>query len=77
MTQEAIINAKPDVIVLADEAAGESAETVKARPGWSAIPAVQNGRIYAVDPNIVSRPGPRLVLALRTLANFLYPGEFD
>ncbi len=77
MTQEAIINAEPDVIILADEEAGESAETVKARPGWDAIPAVQNDRIYAVDPDIVSRPGPRLVEALRTLAKFLYPEEFE
>ncbi len=72
MAQEAIIEAAPDVIILADEVAGESAETVKARPGWDSIPAVQNDRIYAVDPDIVSRPGPRVVEALETLAGLLY-----
>ena len=72
MSQEAIIAAAPDVIILADEAAGESAETVKARPGWDTIPAVQNDRIYPVDPDIISRPGPRLVEALETLAGLLY-----
>jgi iron complex transport system substrate-binding protein len=72
MTQEAIIAAAPDVIVLADEEAGESAETVSARPGWDAIPAVQNQRIHAVDPDIVSRPGPRVVEALETLSALLY-----
>jgi iron complex transport system substrate-binding protein len=60
------------VIILADEEAGESAETVSARPGWEAIPAVQNQRIYAVDPDIVSRPGPRVVEALETLQELLY-----
>lgn len=77
MSEEAIIAANPDVIVLADEDAGQSAETVSARPGWSAINAVKNGRIQAVDPDIVSRPGPRLVDALLSLAKFLYPERFE
>jgi len=77
LSQEAIIEADPEVIVLADMAAGESAETVKARPGWGSISAVRNNRIYSVDPDIVSRPGPRLVEALDTLAQALYPERFE
>jgi len=76
MSAEAIIQADPDVIVLADEDAGESADTVKARPGWGSVSAVKNDRIYAIDPDIISRPGPRLVEALRTLAGYLYPELF-
>jgi iron complex transport system substrate-binding protein len=72
LTQEAIIQAAPDVIILADEDAGESAQTVSARPGWDSIPAVRNGRIYTVDPDIVSRPGPRLIEALETLKKLVY-----
>jgi iron complex transport system substrate-binding protein len=75
MSNEAVIAAAPDVIILADEAAGESPETVTARPGWDSIPAVQSGRIHAVDPDIVSRPGPRLVDALEILAGHLYPDQ--
>lgn len=77
MTEEAIIAGRPEVIILADEDAGESPETVKARAGWGAIPAVQNNRIFAVDPDIISRPGPRLVEAIETLARLLYPEDFD
>jgi len=76
LSQEAIIEKDPEVIVLADMAAGESAETVRARPGWGSISAVKNDRIYVVDPDIVSRPGPRLVEALETLARLLYPNLF-
>jgi len=72
LTQEAIIEAAPDVIILADEEAGENAETVSARPGWDAIPAVQDQRVYTVDPDIVSRPGPRVIEALETLSQLLY-----
>ncbi len=73
---EAIIQADPEVIVLADEAAGESPQTVAARPGWDKVSAVKNQRVYTIDPDIVSRPGPRLVDALRQLAKFLYPDQF-
>ncbi|MCH7485343.1 MAG: ABC transporter substrate-binding protein [Chloroflexi bacterium] len=73
MSAEAIIAADPQVIILADEDAGESADTVAARPGWGAIAAVQDGRVHVVSPDIVSRPGPRLVEALETLAGYLYP----
>ena len=76
MSAEAIIQADPDVIVLADEDAGESPETVKARPGWGSVSAVKNDRIYVIYPDIVSRPGPRLVEALTTLAGYVYPELF-
>ena len=77
LSQEAIIEADPEVIILGDAAGGETAETVKARPGWGSISAVKNSRIYVIDPDIVSRPGPRLVDALGTLAQALYPERFE
>jgi len=76
LSQEAIIEQDPEVIILGDAAGGESPDTVKARPGWGGISAVKNGRIYVIDPDIVSRPGPRLVDALETLARLLYPERF-
>jgi iron complex transport system substrate-binding protein len=50
---------------------------VKARPGWGAIAAVQNNKIFAIDPNIISRPGPRIVDALEQLAKDAYPQRFE
>ena len=76
MSADAIIQANPQVIVLADEDAGESPQTVAARPGWGHIAAVQDQRVYTADPDIVSRPGPRLVDALHALAELLYPDRF-
>jgi iron complex transport system substrate-binding protein len=77
LTQEAIIAANPDVIILADEEFGVTIESVKARPGWDAIAAVQNDRIVGVDPDIISRPGPRIVDALELLAETLHPEAFQ
>jgi iron complex transport system substrate-binding protein len=77
LTQEAIIQANPEVIVLADEEFGVSIASVKARPGWNAIKAIQDDRIYSIDPDIISRPGPRIVDALEELAHDLYPKVFE
>ncbi|MEE8384990.1 MAG: ABC transporter substrate-binding protein [Dehalococcoidia bacterium] len=76
LTEEAVIAGDPEVIVLADSFAGENMDTVKARPGWSSVAAVQNDRLHVHDPDIVSRPGPRLVEALEILAAYLYPERF-
>ena len=73
LSSEAIIAANPDVIILADEEFGENAQTVAARPGWSNINAVKDHRVYGLDPDIVSREGPRIIDALRLLKAALYP----
>jgi iron complex transport system substrate-binding protein len=73
LTQEAIIAANPTVIILADEEFGVTVDSVRVRPGWGAIDAVRNNRIYGVDPDIISRPGPRIVDALEELADRFYP----
>ena len=76
LTQEAIIAANPSVIVLADEEFGVTVDSVKARPGWSAIDAVKNDKIVAVNASVISRPGPRIVDALETLAKAIYLERF-
>jgi iron complex transport system substrate-binding protein len=75
---EALIEADPEVIVLADHGFGASAETVKARPGWSGLAAVRDGRIVEVeDVNLVSRPGPRVAEAVEYIARQLHPELFQ
>ncbi len=74
ITAEAILDANPEVVILADAQFGETAEAVSGRPGWDAISAVQNGRVLEIeDADIVSRPGPRVGEALAVLARLLYP----
>ncbi len=71
---EALVAADPEVVVLADAGFGETADTVKARPGWSDVSAVKNGRIVEVaDINIVSRQGPRIAEAVEYVAQELHP----
>ncbi|NMB68465.1 MAG: cobalamin-binding protein [Chloroflexi bacterium] len=76
MSQEELLMANPMVILLGDAAYGVTAEQVAARPGWESLAAVQQGRIYPFDDNLVSRPGPRLVDGLEQIAKLLRPELF-
>jgi iron complex transport system substrate-binding protein len=62
LSAESIIAADPDLIFLADtKCCQQNLETVKARDGWSAITAVKEGHVFAMDDDIASRWGPRVV----------------
>lgn len=76
LSAEEIIRSNPEVIVLSDAAYGATPEVVSARPGWSAIDAVRKSRVYPIDPDIVSRPGPRLVDGIEAYAKLLHPDLF-
>jgi iron complex transport system substrate-binding protein len=73
ISQEALVTADPEVIVLGDAAYGVTAEAVAARPGWSGMAAVRDGNVRPVNDLIVTRPGPRLVEGLRELALAIHP----
>lgn len=75
MSTEQIVAANPEVIFISATAPGETVDDVEARPGWSGIAAVANGKVYVVDAALVSRPGPRIVDGLEALAKLLYPGK--
>jgi iron complex transport system substrate-binding protein len=70
---EQLVVANPAIIILGDAAYGETIEKVSQRPGWGVLSAIQNGQIFTIDDNLVSRPGPRLVNGLETIAKLLHP----
>lgn len=70
LSPELVIAKNPSVII------GATLEQVRARPGWERIAAVQTGRVSTWSPDedhLLSRPGPRLPLALRALIRKLHP----
>ena len=69
LSAEFIVAANPDLIVLADsKCCGQSLATVSARPGWATIDAVRNRHVIAMDDDIASRWGPRIVAFVRAVA---------
>ena len=72
LTAEFILQANPNYIFLADTICCQATPaSVAARPGWSAISAVSNNRILALDDNVASHWGPRVTVLLQQVANYL------
>ena len=70
LSPEFILKANPDYILLSDTGSngGQDAATVIARPGWSALTAVQDKHVIVLNADIASRWGPRIVQLLQTVA---------
>jgi iron complex transport system substrate-binding protein len=79
---EEVVAAGPEILVLMPcgyDIARTRAEleTLTARPGWQALPAVQAGRVFLTDASAYfNRPGPRLVNGIETLAMVIHPEAF-
>ncbi len=72
LTPEFIVKANPDVILLADtKCCQQSVQTVAARPGWNVLTAVAQHRVIALDDDVASRWGPRIVDLLQQVATAL------
>ena len=80
--REAVLNMKPQVIVLAlcgynVERARRDYDILKRFPEFDSLPAARDGRIHIVDAGAYfSRPGPRIVDSVEILAGILHPKEF-
>lgn len=56
----------------------EQAPRLYGYPGWADLPAVRQGRVYAVDANsYFARPGPRVVEGTELLAHLIHPRLFS
>ncbi len=83
ISKETLIATQPEVLVYPSLHGGEygadNASTKLAQlrkdAAWSEMPAVQNGRVYVIDDDIVTIPGPRLISALEQMAEILHPTE--
>jgi iron complex transport system substrate-binding protein len=79
LTWEQVVAARPEVILLVP--CGYTAQAAQAEfaalpkpPGWQALPAVQAGRVHALEANsYFSRPAPRVVDGVELLAGLLHP----
>ncbi len=74
ISREKAVSAMPDVIIISG-----MVEEKRNRIWWTGfrnIPAVKNGRIHTVSPDIFLRPTPRIVDCIEKLARFIHPEVF-
>jgi iron complex transport system substrate-binding protein len=79
VTLEEIVAAAPDVILVSPcgyraQKARNEYLAMEHTDEWNAIPAVRNGRVYALEANsYFSRPGPRLIAGIEALVGVFHP----
>lgn len=71
LSKETAVGLVPEVILLSD-----SEDNQEPNDAFKNSPAVKNGRVYKINADIISRPGPRLVDALEQIAKDLHPEKF-
>jgi iron complex transport system substrate-binding protein len=80
---EEVVNWAPEVLIITPcgfnlEKVVEESRRLVNYPGWFDLPAVREGRVYAVDANsYFARPGPRVVDGTELLAHLIHPEVFQ
>lgn len=70
VSEESIISRQP-VVILIPASTGMAADAVGLRNGWADIPAVKGARVFVVDDNVYTRPGPRVADVVLELSELL------
>lgn len=68
---EAVLDRRPDVIVVPESGTAGGVEALADQPGWRDLEAVRQGRVVAVPADLFNRPGPHLAVAARALERAL------
>lgn len=78
---EEILTCGAEAIIQSAMGTGDMAEQQKAAEEfwsrWENVPAVKNNRIYVVEPDTVTRLGPRLYQGVELIARCLHPKIFE
>ena len=76
---EEVVAADAEIIIMstAHGSAVTPTEEIKGHPAWRETTAVKGGEIHLIDADLVSRYGPRVVLALEKMAKMIHPELFE
>lgn len=67
LNREEILVRNPNYILLYETNNNDIAEILKAYPEWNTLSAVINNRVFFINADLFSRPGPRFVDAVENL----------
>jgi len=74
-SDEAALASRPDAVILPTGGSMGTANSTVAAPLRNS-PAALNNRVYKINGDLLSRPGPRLVDGLGAMARALHPEAF-
>lgn len=73
---ESVAAANPDVIFTNVNYVDNPVEEILSRDGWAGVNAIQNKAVYEIDNMSSSLPNQNIVLAMRQMAEILYPEAY-
>jgi iron complex transport system substrate-binding protein len=76
---EQLVLGQPEVLLISSDVvkADIQLETLLSGTDWSKIPAIKNHRVYQIESDIITIPGPRLMKGLGEIAAAIHPELFD
>jgi len=77
VSEEALLELNPDVILTSTDFLDDPIGEIASRPGFDVITAVQNGNIFSINTAASNRPSPNIVVALREIAQAVFPEYFN
>jgi len=76
VSEEDLLELNPDVILTSTDFLPDPIGEIAERPGFDAITAVQNGDIFQIGTAVSNRASPNVVIALRQIAEAVFPEYF-
>lgn len=76
VSDEEILKRNPNTIITNVTYVENAVEELKSRSGWNKLSAVKNNKVFLVDSDVMSRPGPRIGEAVELTAKTVYPDLF-
>lgn len=67
LSEEFVLETQPDIIIGAWEDDFTAERLLRLHPTWRDIPAMRNGHVFSIRPDLIHRPGPRLIEGLQEI----------
>ncbi|MFJ7978411.1 helical backbone metal receptor [Peribacillus sp. NPDC096379] len=76
VSEEEVIKRNPAVITTTAGFIEKPEQEIKSRTGWDQLTAVKEDKVYYLNEDVMSRPGPRIGEAVELVAKTVYPDLF-
>ncbi|MGM9943353.1 MAG: ABC transporter substrate-binding protein, partial [Lysinibacillus sp.] len=76
VASEDVITRNPEIILTTVYYTEDPVGEIKSRTSWNTIQAIQNGQVYQLDGDVLSRPATRIGEAVELVAKTVYPELF-
>lgn len=71
LNREEVLKQNPDIIIAMDDAVRNTYEILRFFPEWKNLNAFRSKKVFIIDGDILSRPGPRIIDGLEMLSGII------